>query len=258
MGRCEEALDLARQIDADPLDETEAAFAPFFAHRMARKLGTTDRPWRRPRRPRRELDLPAAAAGGVERAALESFAAVGRRGLFAENWLWRSLFGLAFWDIVFAPVPGAFQHPFQLGPLDLHGAEFRRARRALIDQRLDALRAEDELSARLTPVYEAKRGTANALVSWHPELEAALRLAFELVSGDALARVCERLVRDPGRYRRGLPDLLVERADSPVGFELLEVKAPGDQLRPEQGAWIDHLNARGVPASVLHVRWSDA
>ena len=39
------------------------------------------------------------------------------------------------------------------------------------------------------------------------------------------------------------------------GFELYEVKSSGDQLRPEQTAWIDYLNDGDVPTSILHVRW---
>ncbi|MEM6797515.1 MAG: VRR-NUC domain-containing protein [Acidobacteriota bacterium] len=66
--------------------------------------------------------------------------------------------------------------------------------------------------------------------------------------------MCDRLSRHLGRYRRGLPDLFVPSPSSPTGFELLEVKAPGDQLRPEQGAWIDYLNARGLPAKVLKLK----
>ena len=88
----------------------------------------------------------------VEQQVVDHLAEQGRIGFFAENWLWKSLFGLAFWDILFAPLPGVFQHPFQLGPLDLQqllavpdGAA--RARRAveLIDDRremLDALGAD--------------------------------------------------------------------------------------------------------------------
>ncbi|MEM6457589.1 MAG: VRR-NUC domain-containing protein, partial [Acidobacteriota bacterium] len=95
---------------------------------------------------------------------------------------------------------------------------------------------------------------ANALVGWYPGQRARLAFALARLHGRHLAAVCDRLSRDLGRYRRGLPDLFVARAETP-GFELLEVKAPGDQLRPEQGAWIDHLNDHDLPAAVLRVRW---
>ena len=42
------------------------------------------------------------------------------------------------------------------------------------------------------------------------------------------------------------------------GFVLLEVKGPGDRLRPEQVAWLDYLDANGLPCTVLAVEWSTA
>ena len=49
---------------------------------------------------------------------------------------------MAFWDVVFAPVAGAFQHPFQLGPLDLDSPGFRAARAEAVERRLEELRAD--------------------------------------------------------------------------------------------------------------------
>lgn len=40
-----------------------------------------------------------------------------------------TLFGLLFWDVLFAPLPGAFTSPYQSAPHDLHSRHFadRRA-----------------------------------------------------------------------------------------------------------------------------------
>ncbi|MEM9554196.1 MAG: VRR-NUC domain-containing protein [Acidobacteriota bacterium] len=257
LGRHEEALGLCRAMAAAPRDAAEADAAPKIEHRLRRALGEKPPPRRRRRRAVDELELER-ADDTVERLALAHFETQGRRGLWSENWLWRALFGLAFWDLVFAPVPGAFQHPFQLGPLDLDGPGFRAARADAVARRLDAIRSGDGLLERLLATAEEKRGVANRLVPWHDELESSLRFAVERVPGAALATICERLVQDPGRHRRGLPDLFVEAPRSAGGFVLYEVKAPGDQLRPEQKAWLDHLAAHDVPARVLRVRWRDS
>jgi hypothetical protein len=37
---------------------------------------------------------------------------------YVENSLINSLFGLLCWPAIFAPLPGAFFHPFQRGPVD--------------------------------------------------------------------------------------------------------------------------------------------
>ncbi len=252
-GELAAALDLCREIEAAPRDETESSFAPFFRDKLERQL----EPGRKRPRPPRPLLLELAvdrASVTVERQALEALSGLGRRGVYAENWLWKSLFGLAFWDIVYAPVPGAFHHPFQYGPRDLDSPAFRHARAAAIEARLAELDAEADLKPRLLAVFGSKNGKANALVSWHPGSRESIELALELIRGPHLAKVADRLSRDLGRYRRGLPDLLVESAGSP-GFELWEVKGPGDQLRPEQKSWLAYLNAHGIPAGVLKLRW---
>ncbi len=252
--RARAALELCREIENAPRDETEASFAPFFREKLEKQLD----PVKKTRcAARRSALLELAVERGtiaVERQALAALAGQGRRGLYAENWLWKSLFGLAFWDIVYAPVPGAFHHPFQYGPRDLDSPTFRPAREAAIAARLAELAAAADLRPRLMGTFAAKQGKANALVSWHPGSREAIELALELIEGPHLAKVADRLSRDLGRYRRGLPDLLV-RKEGGRGFELWEVKAPGDQLRPEQKSWLDYLNAQGLPAGVLKLRW---
>lgn len=252
-GRLDEALALCREIEAEPRDETEATFAPFFRGKLERLLEPSRKKTRRVPPATFELAVDRGTVS-VERQALEALAGLGRRGVYAENWLWKTLFGLAFWDIVYAPVPGAFHHPFQYGPRDLDSPTFRHARAEAIEKRLAELAADEDLRPRLFEVFGRKNGKANALVSWHTGCRESLDLALGLIRGPHLAKVADRLSRDLGRYRRGLPDLLVESPVSP-GFELWEVKGPGDQLRPEQKSWLDYLNAHGLPAGVLKLRW---
>ncbi len=255
LGSVGRALELCEEIGDAPRDESEVVFARAFAHRLRRMRGEPLRPRARRRRPTVHLTLERGDDGtAVERLALDALESAGRRGFFAENWLWRSLYGLAFWDVVFAPVGGAFQHPFQLGPMDLDSPGFRAARAEAVERRLQELAAEPAPGGALMAVYEAKRDVANRLVAWHPGLRGHLELALSRLTGRQLAWVFDRLSRDLGRYRRGFPDLFVLRDGAP-GFELYEVKAPGDQLRPEQRAWIDYLNEGGLPAAILKVGW---
>ncbi len=248
LDRREEALALCMEIAEAPRDEQERAFADLFASRLAQR--------RRTRRsiPRLEMTLARHGDARVEHRVLEALASTGKVGFFAENWLWKSLFGLAFWDILFAPIPGAFEHPFQLGPADLHEPSFRTERAALIDQRLAWLRATPQVAPFLLRVFDQKEGTANSMVSWHPGARSALALALGRLRGGHLAAVCDRLSRDVRRYRRGFPDLFVI-TDRWPGFALYEVKAPGDQIRAEQRSWIHALNRATMNAAVLNVAW---
>lgn len=47
-----------------------------------------------------------------------------------------TIWGLLFWDILFSPVPGVFETPYQSAPLDIASEYFFFARRDLIKQRL--------------------------------------------------------------------------------------------------------------------------
>ena len=123
-----------------------------------------------------------------------------------------------------------------------------------MEERLAELRTTVDLGPALLAVYDDKEGTANSLVSWHETVRPQLQMALERIRGPHLALVANRLSRDPGRYRRGFPDLFLLSEEEP-GFELWEVKGPGDQLRPEQKGWIDYLNEQGIPARVVKVRF---
>lgn len=257
LGRKLAALAVCEAMVETPRDEAEVAFAASFP---ARLLG--DSPSRR-RRARPTTSLAIAAPDGldphdrpVEQRALKALAERGESGFFAENWLWRSLFGLLFWDIVFAGVPGAFHHPFQYGPSDLHGPEFRAARADAIADRLRRVADDAAVSVTLLEVYDRKHGVANPFVAWEDGTRERIALAAERLGGRRLAAVADRIARDPGRYAYGFPDLFVCTAHSPR-FVLYEVKGPGDVLRPEQGAWIDFMNGNDIPAVVLRAKWRE-
>jgi Fanconi-associated nuclease 1 len=182
----------------------------------------------------------------VEEAVLE---ALGGDGLFAENALYRTLFGLLLWDVVYADVPGMFRHRFQSAPLDADTEYFFANRRDLIVGRLEALRPAD-LGEEVALAWAAHRGEMSRFVHWDgftPELLA--RCARSL--GEPLLGVLERLARNPKRHGRGMPDLLVWQDGRAV---LVEVKGPGDQLSIEQRLWHDALLRLGLDVCVAKVR----
>ena len=126
-GALDRAAGLCREIATSPRDESERVFAEGFGRRLeARRAGVRSPKPRPAALVERELRAPR-SSGSVEAAALGALAEEGYRGFFAENWLWRALFGLAFWDVGFAPVPGRFAPPFQYGPLDLYSTFGPRA-----------------------------------------------------------------------------------------------------------------------------------
>ncbi|MEK9713927.1 MAG: VRR-NUC domain-containing protein, partial [Thalassolituus sp.] len=66
-------------------------------------------------------------------------------------------------------------------------------------------------------------------------------------------RACfEFLLKDLRHHRAGLPDLI--RFPQEGGYELIEVKGPGDTLQKNQKAWLAEFARAGIPARVLHVK----
>lgn len=61
------------------------------------------------------------------------------RSIHSETRIITTLFGILFWDIIFLPIPGAFETPFQTAPLDIAEDAFYHARRDPIETRLKEL-----------------------------------------------------------------------------------------------------------------------
>lgn len=87
----------------------------------------------------------------------------------SEGSIVSTLFGLIFWDILFAPVPGAFETPYQSAPLDLVHDSFFTSREDLIQARLDELKNDDGAARRIiqaVDVRERDRETWCVGVQW--------------------------------------------------------------------------------------------
>ena len=188
---------------------------------------------------------------GVEESALALFGAEGWRGWHTENALLCSLYGLVFWDALFEDVPGAFFHPFQLGPADVFSGNFSKARKASCEKALKEFLEDSEGKAAFWARWEAKQGLANFWVAWHPEIREALDALLELAPRQDLAKLLEHMLKAPGRFDSGFPDLFLVRGEE---FQLWEVKGPGDRLRPEQRSWLEFFDKLGWKAGVCHLK----
>jgi VRR-NUC domain len=192
---------------------------------------------------------------GVEMAALDAARQEGWDGFFAENHLWRALFGLVFWEDIFAAVPGAFQHRFQSAPLDVGGAGFFEKRQARIEQRLEELASCRSLADHVLAIADRKWGVANAFVSWRHLERSHLLEALSRIEPEVLGEVLRIMVRNPVAFDSGFPDLFLFRPNS-AEWKLWEVKGPRDSLRPEQEWWIQSFLRWGTRAQVARVDYT--
>ncbi|MAT50575.1 MAG: nuclease, partial [Porticoccaceae bacterium] len=111
------------------------------------------------------LELPSAPAVSVEQQVALTLADQGGHCFYVENTLFNSLFGLLFWPTIFAPLPGAFFHPFQAGPADLYREDFVGRRREQIEDSLLTLEQGD-YRQRILQHWQTRHGVANPFVHW--------------------------------------------------------------------------------------------
>ena len=247
----EEALALCRERLSQRDDSQH------FAWRFGRKLAKgLLQPWpnRRPGAPPVEQLELASTGVHVEHAVAEHLASLGECH-YVENTLFNGIFGLHYWSAIFAPVPGAFSHPFQHAPHDLHQAEFAALRADLLEQCHATVAAICANAPQYQQLWRERFGCLNPFVYWHSLDEALIAKALERIPVEHWQAVFQRFWRDLKNHCSGLPDLVLFPAAG--GYELIEVKGPGDRLQANQKAWMEYFAIHGIPHRVIQVSWRD-
>jgi hypothetical protein len=178
---------------------------------------------------------------------------------YVENTLINGLFGLLCWDVIFAPVPGAFFHPFHVGPADLTREDFVPRRREWLERCFARLENGDYGDI-IRATFRRKRGLANPFVNWLVVDESLLELALVCIPAEHLTLLFRRLLHNLKEHRSGFPDLirfLPEEPDPARRYEMIEVKGPGDRLQDHQRRWLAFFHRQGIAARVCYLRWQD-
>ena len=238
--------------------------------RLARAAGIAWRPGP-PLRKARERQVPVPCAldadghrvwtGGVpiEEAVLQVLGNCSVVG--GENSVWRTLFGLLFFDLLWLPVPGMLPVEGLDAPLDYGTRHFASARAGLLAARLKDL--SDGHGEAVMRAGLCHRGCSIRGVNWRFS-DAELLAMVQALPGSLLGSVLERMAWEGQGSWSGLPDLLVLDgtgrsiegafpARLPEGPLFVEVKGPGDSLRDGQRIWIDRLLALGARVEVWRV-----
>jgi hypothetical protein len=192
----------------------------------------------------------------VELAVVERLSQPGSPVFYVENSLLSSLFGLLCWEAIFAPIQGAFFHPFQAAPADLYSVDFR-PRRALHLDRLLGLLDTGQHEAVIWELYRAKAGIRTNFVRWGRLKPPLLRLALQCIPARQLRLCFERLLDDLKENTTGMPDL-IQFWPEERRYRLIEVKGPGDRLKDNQRRWLKFFARHAIPAAVCQVRWQSS
>ncbi|KPU54041.1 VRR-NUC domain protein [Pseudomonas fluorescens] len=254
-GEYERALDLATQAEQSPQSATEQQQLLRMLPRLRRKLGGP--PVKRPSARemlRLELQLPRtdpvmSVEFHVQAHLTEDSAPVH----YVENSLINSLFGLLCWPAIFAPLPGAFFHPFQRGPVDLLSEDFHERRADLFDACLAELDDGRYLST-IRSRYTEKCGVQSPFVFWNVLSDELLEQALDCLPAEHLRHWFNRLLLDIKANRAGMPDL-IQFWPQQKAYRMIEVKGPGDRLQDNQLRWLEFCHEHNMPIAVCYVQW---
>ncbi|MGN8342524.1 VRR-NUC domain-containing protein [Pseudomonas sp. SMV71] len=174
---------------------------------------------------------------------------------YVENSLINSLFGLLCWPAIFAPLPGAFFHPFQRGPVDLLNEDFHERRAELFAAcfaELDDGRYRQTILRR----YTEKWGVQSPFVFWGALSEELLEQALDCLPAEHLRHWFLRLLLDIKANRAGMPDL-IQFWPQHKAYRMIEVKGPGDRLQDNQLRWLEFCHEHQMPVAVCYVQWAE-
>ena len=249
------AWELVQAAITAPENEAELQLALRAQRRLARKLAQPPHPVIADSNTTRiDLILPGPHPLGVETAVREHLHADQAPVHYVENSLITGLFGLLCWDAIFAPLPGAFFHPFQSAPADLHSPDFQQRRHALFAASLAHLDS-DAWQHRIRHNWQAKQGIQSPFVHWSLLTETLLDQALHCLPAAHLRAWFQRLLQDIRANRAGMPDL-IQFWPEQRRYRMIEVKGPGDRLQDNQRRWLEFCNRHGMPVAVCHVQWA--
>ncbi len=250
LNRIEDALELAATVLEHPLNASEHLFAKDF---IAKKSKRNYRSTTQKLKDNPGITVPAGGYGTVEQKALEHFFADGYEGAHTENYLWRNLFGLLFWEELFHKDQATFHHPLQRMPSDLHDEFFFDLRGAHLQEKMTSIKSKKQLSAKVKATCLQKEGINNPLISWHPSSLYLLETCIRFLPLPAIKKVMLEISKNVRHNSTGFPDLFVWRGEE---YQFYEIKSPNDHLSAQQLFWLDFFEAQKINASILRVYYS--
>lgn len=249
-GRRDEAKAyLERCIESPSCDEEALLASDIYARKFQKKRTSamTDE-----LRAAAVIEVDESHRGAPERAAQRWYSTDGKRAFRVENGLWRTLFGLLFWDLLYETDGAGVHSPFEHLPAVLAEGRFLADHRAAVRQRLALLSDRRALRRFLLRVSTTHYGRPNGLFRWRQSNLDAIFALVDVGCTDALRRLLLELCDDYHALRDGYPDLMVV---DDTGVRFVEVKADGDQLRRNQMLRLEQLRRAGFRAELLRVRW---
>ncbi|WP_234733115.1 VRR-NUC domain-containing protein [Tellurirhabdus bombi] len=255
-GLVEEALALCDDMAVSPQNADERYFATDFREKIL-SVGEKKRPRKATTRflsDAESVAIPAVYRHHVEAGVMNHYLEQGWEAAFTENYPWRGLFGLVFWDIIYDANVSAIHHPLQRAPSDFYSVDFYLKREEALKGRLTELATREAFREQVEGVFFGKYGITNVLVDWNEELLSLAHQIIDLLEPEQLGLVLLEMSHNLREHTRGFPDLLIWNDEGK--YEFIEVKSPTDHLGSQQLHWLQFFQTIDVKARVLRVDWA--
>ncbi|MEO9474920.1 MAG: VRR-NUC domain-containing protein [Cyclobacteriaceae bacterium] len=249
LDRTEDAIDLAEYILEQPYNASEHIFAKDFLSKTSLRnyRSTTARI-----KLSESITVPTDASVRVEQQALEYFAAQGYDGIHSENFLWRAIFGLLFWEELFHSDNTTFHNPLQRAPSDLYSRDFYEKRKEALQAQIKTYNTKNKLLNKLTTTYSEKVNINNPLVGWHESLLPSAEHCVKHLPLNGLKHIMLEIAKNVKDNSTGFPDLFIWNEKS---YHFYEIKSPNDHLSSQQLFWLDFFKQNKIKSEILRVNY---
>lgn len=187
-----------------------------------------------------------------ERAVKRYYEAQGFEAFRTENTLWKTLFGLLFWDELFGPESSGLHNSFDRMPAALKSGQFYGQCEARIEAKLDKLERPADTQVDLLKTVSRHHGTPNGIFRWSGRNLDKIRAFLSAAKPGAVVAILRQMTQDYRHMKDGFPDLMAVK-DGEVQF--VEVKAAGDVVRRNQLTRLMQLRNAGFEADIVRVEW---
>lgn len=247
----QKALLICEQIIASPQNANELTFATDFSEKLLKKnLKTKEKTLKTVTKYLKEAQsiyIEITHKHAIENGVVSYFQQQGFQGIFVENYAWRAIFALVFWDIIF---DFNIHNPLQKRPSDFYTNSFFENRKALFINHLENITNKELLQKLIEKNYQEKYNFTNSFIQWHESILPLATLFIELLPLEGLKMVLLEMAKDMHKGLTGFPDVLIWNENE---YCLIEVKSPTDTLSAQQLFWLNFFEDNGIKAKVLKV-----
>ena len=234
----------------DPASEDEYHFAADFYARKFKKKRTshiTDI-----LRASDVIKIDEAYRHEPERAAARHYRSQGFDVYRTENAPWKMLFGLLFWNELYASETSVLHNSFERLPANLKTGTFYADNQTAIEKRLSGLTETPKTWLYILKSATQHHGTPNGIFRWNSRTLDKVKALLDGAPARSVAAMLRLMSKDWKNTKDGFPDLMLY-GNKELSF--IEVKAEGDTIRRNQLTRISQLNAAGLKASIARTKW---